>query len=298
MANLELIELTEKTSIIPGPVNIGLLKTDDGVYLIDSGNDKESGRKLNALLNDKGWKLLGIINTHSNADHIGGNAFLQKRTGCKIFSTGTEKAFIESPLLEGSVLWGGYQPGELRNKFFQAESSTVTDIITPGLSAIANATILSLKGHFFDMVGVLTSDGVAFLGDALFGTATLDKYPIPFMYDVCEYKKSLETIRVLDARYYVPSHGKIETDIKALVDKNLTTVDDIEGVILTILESETPFDVILQKTAATFAIELDIAQYALVGSTVRSFLTYLENEGKITRAFTDNILYWRRTGNY
>ena len=33
-------------------------------------------------------------------------------------------------------------------------------------------------------------------------------------------------------------------------------------------------------------------QYALVGSTVRSFLSWLKEEGRIAAEFTDNLLVW------
>ena len=42
----ELIQLTERTYYIKSPTNIGLFRLDEkNVCLIDSGNDKDAGRK-------------------------------------------------------------------------------------------------------------------------------------------------------------------------------------------------------------------------------------------------------------
>ena len=44
---MELIQVGEKTYYIKNPTNIGIYKVDDeNVYLIDSGNDKEAGKKI------------------------------------------------------------------------------------------------------------------------------------------------------------------------------------------------------------------------------------------------------------
>ena len=70
--------------------------------------------------------------------------------------------------------------------------------------------IINLPRHFMNMVGVFTPDNILFLADSLFGKMILAKYGIPFIYDVGEYKKTLNKIKKIEAVYYVPSHGPIE----------------------------------------------------------------------------------------
>ena len=101
----ELVQVNERTYYINCPAKIGVyLAGDADVYLIDSGNDKEAGRKVRQLLEKNGWHLQGILNTHSNADHIGGNQYLQAHTGCRVFAGGIEAAFTAQPILEPSFL--------------------------------------------------------------------------------------------------------------------------------------------------------------------------------------------------
>ena len=97
----ELIQVSEQSYYIQSPAKIGLVKLNEqDVCLIDSGNDKDAGRKVRQILDANGWRLTAIYNTHSNADHIGGNKYLQGQTGCKIYAPGIDCAFTRYPVLE------------------------------------------------------------------------------------------------------------------------------------------------------------------------------------------------------
>ena len=68
----ELIQAAQNTYYIDCPAKIGIYRiSETDVVLIDSGNDKEAGKKVLRHLNANGWTLRAIFNTHSNADHIG-----------------------------------------------------------------------------------------------------------------------------------------------------------------------------------------------------------------------------------
>ena len=83
----ELIQTGEKSWYIKNPANVGVYDLGGGeVCLIDAGNDKEAGRKILKKVTEAGWRVSCIINTHSNADHVGGNQFIQSRTGCRVLS--------------------------------------------------------------------------------------------------------------------------------------------------------------------------------------------------------------------
>ena len=115
---MELIKVTDKTYYIKNPTNIGIYKIDDNnVYIIDAGNDKDAGKKIIKIVEEQGWNIKGIITTHSNADHVGGNSVISERTGAKILAHGIEKSITENPILEPSFLYGGYPFNDLKNKF-------------------------------------------------------------------------------------------------------------------------------------------------------------------------------------
>ena len=151
----ELVRVGERTHYIESPAKMGVYQLNDQeVVLIDSGNDKDAGKKIQNILNEKGWTLKFILNTHSNADHIGGNTVLQQRLGVAAFTSGIEACFNRFPILEPSFLYGGYPCKALRNKFLMAQPSQTQDIETielpQGLQSIP------LEGHYFGMLGVRT----------------------------------------------------------------------------------------------------------------------------------------------
>jgi len=288
-------QLTEHTWLLPGPTNIGLVEREGEAFLIDSGNDKDAGRRIRKVLDEKGWNLKAIISTHSNADHIGANDYLQRLTGCEIWATPAERAFIEYPEFEPAFLWGSYPVKELRSKFFQAKPSKVTNLIEADTGTIAgDLEVLRLPGHFFGMIGILTPDGVLFLGDCMFGGKVLEKYKIPFIYDVRGYRNTIEMVKSIEADYYVVSHGEVQTDISSTAEANLSLVGELEQFLLTALERKMTGEAVLKAVCDHFGISLDYAQYALVGTTVNSFLSYLYNESKLRYEFEENVLYWMK----
>ena len=289
----ELIQVSERSYYIHSPAKIGLVRLDgQDVCLIDSGNDKDAGRKVRQLLDANGWRLTAIYNTHSNADHIGGNRYLQGQTGCKIYAPGIDCAFTRYPILEPSFLYGGYPCKELRHKFLMAQESDAQELTKESLPE--GFGIIPLPGHFFDMVGFRTLDDVVYLADCLSSRETLDKYQIGFIYDVAAYLKTLEMVKSLRAKMFIPAHAAASENVADLVQYNIDKVLEIADKITGICQEPLCFEVILQKLFADYGLTINFEQYVLVGSTVRSYLAWLKDSGKVNALFENNMLLWQR----
>ena len=289
---MELIKVGEKTYYIKNATNIGIYRINDkDVYLIDTGNDKDAGEKILKIVNEQGWNVKGIITTHSNADHIGGNKVIQDRTNCTILANNIEIAFTKYPILESSFLYGGYPFKNIRNKFLLAKSSNVIPIennLTEGLE------YFPLKGHFFDMIGIKTSDNIYFLADSLFSEETITKYQIFFIYDVKEYLNTLDFLSTLKGTLYIPSHCVATKDISKLIELNRKKIYEILDVIYNICEKEITFEEILKYIFDKFNLVMNVNQYVLIGSTVKSYLSYLVDENKLTYEYVNNMMKWKQ----
>lgn len=289
---MELIQIGEKTYYIKNATNIGIYKIDEeNVYIIDSGNDKDAGKKILKIVNEQGWNIKGIINTHSNADHIGGNKIIQDRTNCKIFTYGIEKNFIENPILEPSFLYGGYPFKDLKNKFLLAKESYVENIDT---NLPEGLEYINLKGHFFDMIGIKTSDNIYFLADALFSRETIEKYHLFFIYDIKEYLNTLNILKTLNGNLYIPSHCLATHDISNLIKLNENKIYEILNKITQICEAEKTFEEILKEIFDFYNLTMNTNQYVLIGSTIKSYLSYLYDNEKVSYEFKNNKMIWKK----
>ena len=292
----ELIQVKGNTYYMPGFAKIGVVRTEENkAVLIDSGADENSGRLVLEALTERGWTLDAIYNTHSHADHIGGNAYLQQQTGCRIYAPDLENDFVNHTILETAYFYGGFPPMSLRRKIFFADPScakVLTEEVIP-----EGWEIIPLPGHWFNMVGFRTADDVVFLADLVLSEKAMKgRSKIPYLVDAGAYLNTLEQAKSLTAVLFVPRHAEPSADIMDLLQKNIDKIHEIETCLLKILEQPRTVDEILREVFREYRLFMDLAQYVLIGSTVRSYLAWLEAAGKIRYFAKDNMLYWVCTG--
>lgn len=288
----ELIQASANSYYIQSPAKVGLIRlSDTQVCLIDSGSDKDAGKKILKVLAANGWTLKAIYNTHSHADHIGGNQYLQKQTGCPIYAPGIECDFTNHPILESAFLYGGYSMKELRHKFLLAQESDAGRLTAETLPTGVEA--IPLPGHSFDMVGFRTADDVVYLADCLSSRETLDKYQIGFIYDVGAYLQTLEMVKGMKAKLFIPSHAAATENVDELAQYNIDKVNEVAERIVSLCHQPLSFEALLQRLFDTYQLTMTFEQYVLVGSTVRSYLAWLKDTGRLTAEFEENRMLWK-----
>lgn len=292
MLMYELIQISEHDYYIDCPAKIGLVRIDDtNVVLIDSGSDKDAGKKVLKHIDANGWTLTAIYNTHSHADHVGGNQLLQTRTGCKIYAKGRECLYANYPELEPSGLYGGRPFKDIENKFLMAKPSEVHRLSNENVPA--GFQILDLPGHSFDMVGFLTPDGNAFVADSIIAKSTIKKYGIGYLWSVTDSLRTLENLKSLQAKKYIPAHADVTDDISSLIQANIDGILDVKSKLVQMCYDPMTFGEILKKIFVEYGLVMNAQQYVLIGSTVRSYLSDMYTEGKLSFEFIDNEMKWK-----
>lgn len=287
---MELKQIGSKTFCIEHDTNIGIHFTDDGrMYLIDTGS-KGDGEKIDEILSREGWVPSCIINTHTHIDHIGGNEFLMRKYGIPAYCTDYDMAFAHYSELEAAYMNGGYPAEKLRTIF--AHPGMI------GFRSIEKETPdgidwTYLPGHSFGMIGIRTSDDIWFLGDSYLSRSFLKQYTFGFIYNVEAYIDTLKKLKEFKGALFVPSHGIIETDIVPTLEQNLRSVAEICSMICETCREYRGQDEILQQMYERLRMHARPAQHALLSSTVKSYLTYLQDRNKLECRFVDNIMKWR-----
>ena len=290
----ELLSLAPGVLYLPGAVNSLVVEDGHGgALVVDTGLDDSHARKLLRALEARGLTPGAILNTHSHADHIGGNAFLVGRfPEIKIFAPPLEDAIIRSPVLEPIYLFGARPPRELQNKFLMAQPSPARLAPEPGLTRIAGVELelIEVAGHASLMYAVRVGE-VLYAADALFGPAALARHPLTFCMDSTLQKESAAKLTKLDGlRVTLPGHGDPTDDLPALVQENLSSYARTTEAVREAARTPATVDELLRRVTAHFGLEVGQLGAALLNrSVVSAHLTELLEAGEVSLALRGGV---------
>lgn len=212
----------EITQLITQMVNVYLVKTDNGYFMIDTGLEMSRKKLEKAFKSEEinPAEITLVIITHGDIDHIGNCAYLKKKYGLKIAvhecdadlcrtgkinssrkikSTFLSKIFrsIISVLIVKPVM-----------KKYPVETFEPDIILTDGqnLQSLGfDAKVIHIPGHTKGSIGLLTDKGDFFSGD------TINNRTIPTAANIIENEdalnSSLEKIKQIPIRNVYPGHG-------------------------------------------------------------------------------------------
>lgn len=288
--NMELIKVADKTYYIKADTNIGIYKTGEkSVCIIDTGS-KGFGEKIDEIISAQGWEIDYIINTHTHIDHLGGNEYLMKKYGIKAYCAERDIPFAHFDEFESSFINGGMPGIGLRRVFKHPGKIGFLPIEENELEGIS---WIYLPGHTFGMIGVKTSDDIWFLGDAFLSAEYLERKSFGYLYNLDAYINTLEMLKTLEGKLFIPSHGVAEESIKDILEKNIVNIESVLDYLREITKEYISMDFILQKMYQYMKLRNNVVNQVLLSSTMKGYIQYLRNKDEMEFDFIDNIMVWR-----
>ncbi|WP_102128365.1 MBL fold metallo-hydrolase [Deinococcus planocerae] len=295
----ELLTLAPGVHFLPGAVNSLVLEDRrGGALLVDTGLDESHAQKLLRALEEAGLTPTGILNTHSHADHHGGNAGILKRfPALKVFAPPLEEAIITHPILEPLSLFGARPPRELQTKFLLAPPSPARLAPEPGLCRIGGVDLelIEVAGHASMMFAVRVGE-VLYAADALFGPESLEKHPLTFCADSRLQKEAAARLGELEGvRVALPGHGDPTDDLAGLVATNLAAyARTTQAVLEAVRAGGATVDDLLARVCDALGVQMtNPGAVVLNRAVVSAHLTEGLERGAVAMAVEGNRLLFR-----
>jgi glyoxylase-like metal-dependent hydrolase (beta-lactamase superfamily II) len=289
-------QLSDKVYYLPSGVNCAIIKAGHKAILVDTGQDKDYGRTIKKACESLGITPAVIINTHSHADHYGGNDYLLRQyPDMPVYAPRFESAVLQNPYFEPVYLFNGAKPlSELMSKWLLAKPSKVDVELSDGRLELLNQElqIIDTSGHAHVHKSILV-DGVLIASDAVFGSSVLEKYPLPFGQDIDKQIESAKHLLDLNVQTVLPGHGEPSNDITSLVNLNLKAFEHAAQTIkvaCTFVSTEQVLKMVCQRLNI---IMNDLPRYYLNLCVVSAYLSYLREKGDVEVRLEDNQVLWK-----
>jgi glyoxylase-like metal-dependent hydrolase (beta-lactamase superfamily II) len=297
---VDLVRIKGSTYYLPGPTNSGVYVFENKeCLLIDPGINNSRAKRIEEVLAANGLYLKYIINTHAHLDHCGGNIYLKKAyPDCLVCASGKEKIFMENPFLLTVML---YSAKPLRGLERSPRRFPVDVVLKEGSIRLQDQTfeIIPLAGHTWGQIGVITPERVCFVGDSVFSHGTLDKYSLPYLFDVEESVATLNYLREIDASSFLIAHDEqgiiSREEMASLVARNLANIDKYLQQILKLLDRPLSREEVLKNLVIVNGLKMNLMEYHLLLSTVSAFIKHLNDGGLITYSIEDGNLFYCHT---
>lgn len=297
---MQLKNIKGNTNWIRGGTNTGVYIFEDRtVLLIDTGIGGKRQGKIIDILEEQKLKVRYIINTHEHEDHSGGNYQIKEYfKDVKVYSSHKAKIYIENPDIYMDFITGGRRTQKLVDEMgkYIFKEAKVDYIIEPGDE-------LEIKGHIFKIIdcsghtegsiGVVTDDGILFLGDLMISRNSLDKFDFLFMCDYESQIRSLDNLRNIDFEYSVLGHSSgifTKRETLEIANYNYDTLMRLIEFVLNQLEEPRDFDEIIKAFLDHKKLRCNYIAYLEYRNSLNATIAYLLDAGVIKYILDDNIL--------
>jgi glyoxylase-like metal-dependent hydrolase (beta-lactamase superfamily II) len=217
------MQILENVFVVPGVVaNTYILADQDGLTIIDAGLPRSEKKILTyvANLGKSAKDVKRIILTHSDLDHVGALAALQKATGARTYASQIEAEAIARGKPSREVASRGFSMRRvlftLLGPFFKATPFQVDELLADGqtLPVLGGLRVVETPGHTPGHISLFApAVGVLFCGDSMVTDDNGIRGSRPGVtWDQAQAKLSAQKQAELGASIVCSGHGPVIQD--------------------------------------------------------------------------------------
>ncbi len=217
------MQIIENVFVVPGIVaNLYIIRDPDGLTLIDAGLPRSEKKVLSyvANLGKSASDVKRIILTHSDLDHVGSLAALQKATGAHTYASQIEADAIATGQPSRQIQSSGFSLRRvlfaLLGPFFKGTPVQVDEILTEGqtLSILGGLHVLETPGHTPGHISLHAPEaGILFCGNSMVTDENVIHGSRPSVtWDQEKAKESVQKQAALGAQIVCSGHGPVVKD--------------------------------------------------------------------------------------
>jgi glyoxylase-like metal-dependent hydrolase (beta-lactamase superfamily II) len=211
------MKITDHLFVVPNVVaNLYIIEDADGVTLIDAGLPRSEKQVLAYLasIGKSARDIKRIILTHSDLDHVGSLAALQKASGARTYASAVEAKGIADGKSTRQIPPKGFIRRVLLpivRPFYKAAPFQVDEIVTDGqvLPVLGGLQVVDTAGHTPGHISLFApAVGILFCGDSMVSDGTsLQGSGAGLTADEAKARAAEKRQAQLGARIVCPGHG-------------------------------------------------------------------------------------------
>jgi glyoxylase-like metal-dependent hydrolase (beta-lactamase superfamily II) len=217
------MKIIDHVFVVPGVVaNPYILVDADGLTIIDTGLPRSETKILAyvASLGKSARDVRRIILTHSDLDHVGGLAALQKSTGARTYASQMEANAIAAGKPSREIKRARFSLQSLMfalvRPFFKATPFRVDETLTDGqiLPVLGGLLVIDTAGHTPGHISLFApAAGILFCGDSMVSEASgLHGSRAGLTWNEAKARESERKQSALGARIVCSGHGPVVMD--------------------------------------------------------------------------------------
>lgn len=257
---------------------------DTDIVLLDTGYAKLDRSGLTHLLENNGFHLKGILCSHAHFDHTGNVRYLQQRYG----------AIAAAQIIEAgiSVNPDAYRANYVALTYGRSRAYFLEECFTADVIISADATeldfcgvkfgILQLPGHSTGHIGIITPDGVAYLGDCLISRSEIEGAKLPTSMFIARDLESKRSLYALHCPAYIVAHKEVLTDITDLIGENIRFLESKAQEMLDCLQDGMTFDEWIYAFCKRENVRThNLLKFSVAERNFSNFADWMEDEGTV-----------------